>query len=49
MRQAQGVCNEHEDVASIGPLDNFIDQAEKVCAISLRNQPKRRADAAVEG
>jgi hypothetical protein len=29
MRQAQGVCNEHEDAASIDPLDNFIDQVEK--------------------
>jgi starvation-inducible DNA-binding protein len=29
MRQAQDVCNAHKDVASVGLLDNFIDQAEK--------------------
>jgi hypothetical protein len=28
MREAQDVCNEHKDVASVGLLDNFIDQAE---------------------
>ena len=28
-RQAQDVCNEHNDMASVGVLENFIDQAEK--------------------
>jgi hypothetical protein len=43
MREAQDVCSEHKDVASVGLLDGFIDQAEQR-AWSLRNQPDWGAD-----
>jgi starvation-inducible DNA-binding protein len=44
MRQAQDVCSEHKDVASVGLLDNFIDQTK-----SVRGFSTKPAETAVDG
>ena len=44
MRDAHDVCTGHQDVASAGLLDNFIDQAEK--RVWLRHESSRARESA---
>jgi starvation-inducible DNA-binding protein len=43
LRQVQDVCDEHTDVARMGLLDNFVDQAEtrawSLCETSRKGEP----------
>jgi starvation-inducible DNA-binding protein len=45
MREAHDVCNEHRDVATMSPLENYIDEAEKcvwlLTETSRQGEPSR--------